>query len=131
MRHHFHHLNYLHCFHHVKQLLKTHSAMPEHIFFTNITNYICGEKTVMWRNFSFLYRIWTIYGFFIEVYAVFVLNLCGEKSVRRKSVWRKKDKYEVCKLETHPSCYWLAEHVLFELWIWGFGNNQKLRPPSA
>ena len=23
----------------------------------NITKYICGEKTVMWRNFSFLYRI--------------------------------------------------------------------------
>ena len=29
---------------------------------------------------------------FIEIYAVFVLNLCGEKSV-----WRKNDKYEVCK----------------------------------
>ena len=28
---------------------------------------------------------------FIETYAVFVLNLCGEKSV-----WRKNDKYEVC-----------------------------------
>ena len=26
---------------------------------------------------------------FIEVYAVLVPNLCGEKSVRRKSVWRK------------------------------------------
>ena len=32
---------------------------------------------------------------FIEVYAVFVPNLCGEKSVRRKSVWRKNDK-NVC-----------------------------------
>ena len=32
---------------------------------------------------------------FIEIYAVFVLNLCGEKSVWRKSVWRKNDKYEV------------------------------------
>ena len=30
---------------------------------------------------------------FIEIYAVFVLNLCGEKSV-----WRKNDKYEVCFL---------------------------------
>ena len=29
----------------------------ELIFVTNITNYICGEKTVLWRNFSFLYRI--------------------------------------------------------------------------
>ena len=27
------------------------------IFVTNIKNYIRGEKTVMWRNFSFLYRI--------------------------------------------------------------------------
>ena len=33
---------------------------------------------------------------FIEIYAVFVLNLCGEKSVWRKSLWRKNDKYEVC-----------------------------------
>ena len=35
---------------------------------------------------------------FIEIYAVFVLNLCGEKSVWRKSLWRKTDKYEVCSL---------------------------------
>ena len=33
---------------------------------------------------------------FIEIYAVFVLNLCGQKSVWRKSLWRKNDKYEVC-----------------------------------
>ena len=32
-------------------------SSAELIFVTNITNYICGEKTVMWRNFSFLYRI--------------------------------------------------------------------------
>ena len=32
---------------------------------------------------------------FIEVYAVFVPTLCGEKSVRKKSLWRKNDKYEV------------------------------------
>ena len=30
---------------------------------------------------------------FIEIYAVFVLYLCGEKSV-----WRKNDKYEVCRI---------------------------------
>ena len=34
----------------------------ELIFVTNITNYISGEKTVMWRNFSLLCRIWTICG---------------------------------------------------------------------
>ena len=32
---------------------------------------------------------------FIDIYAVFVQNLCGEKFVWRKSVWRKNDKYEV------------------------------------
>ena len=32
---------------------------------------------------------------FIEVYAGFVPNLCGEKSAQRKSAWRKNDKYEV------------------------------------
>ena len=32
---------------------------------------------------------------FIETYAVFVLDLCGEKSVWRISVWVKNDKYEV------------------------------------
>ena len=34
---------------------------------------------------------------FIIIYAVFVLNLCGEKSVWRKTLWRKNDKYEVCE----------------------------------
>ena len=32
---------------------------------------------------------------FIKVYAVVVPNICGEKSARRKSLWRKNDKYEV------------------------------------
>jgi len=36
---------------------------------------------------------------FIEIYALFVLNLCGEKSVWRKSVWRKNDKYETCIID--------------------------------
>ena len=33
-----------------------------------------------------LKKLWS----FIEIYAVFVLDLCGEKSM-----WRKNDKYEV------------------------------------
>ena len=45
---------------------------------------------------------------FIEVYAVFVPNLREEKSVRRKYVWRKNDKYKVwfeTSLIAHPrSC---------------------------
>ena len=29
------------------------NSQTELIFVTNITNYICGEKIVIWRNFSF------------------------------------------------------------------------------
>ena len=36
---------------------------------------------------SNLNNLWS----FIEIYAVFVLNLCGEKTV-----WKKDDEYEVC-----------------------------------
>ena len=32
------------------------------IFVTVISDHICGENSVMWRNFRFLLRIWTIYG---------------------------------------------------------------------
>ena len=35
---------------------------------------------------------------FIKVYAVFVPNLCREKSAQKKSMWRKNDKYGVCFL---------------------------------
>ena len=88
---------------------------PELIFVTNITNYICGEKSVIKichvEKFQIsvknLNNLWS----FIEIYAVFVLNLCGEKSVWRKSLWRKNDKYEVW-LELLMSftgwwCWWL------------------------
>ena len=52
---------------------------------------IChGEKFFI--SVKNLNNLWS----FIEIYPVFVLNLCGEKSVRRKSLWRKNDKYEVC-----------------------------------
>ena len=30
------------------------SIFPDLIFVTDITDYICGEKSVMWRNFRFL-----------------------------------------------------------------------------
>ena len=29
-------------------------SAPDLIFVTDITDYICGEKSVMWRNFRFL-----------------------------------------------------------------------------
>ena len=55
----------------------------ELIFVTNITNYICGEKTVMWRNFSF----YTEFEQFMEFLSKFTpylfqiyveKNLCGD-----------------------------------------------------
>ena len=48
----------------------------------------CGEISDFCKEFEQWH--------FIEMYAVFVLNLCGEKSVWRKSLMRKNDKYEVC-----------------------------------
>ena len=52
-------------------------------------NQSCGEISDFCKEFEQFME-------FIEIYAVFVLNLCGEKSVWRKSLWRKNDKYEVC-----------------------------------
>ena len=65
--------------------------------------HICHKyhKLYLWRKICHvekfqisvknLNNLWS----FIEIYAVFVLNLYGEKSVWRKSLWRKNDKYEV------------------------------------
>ena len=49
---------------------------------------------------------------FIEIYAVFVLNLCGEKSVWRKSLWRKNDEYEVCLTQNLAH---KTNHMIIEL----------------
>ena len=51
---------------------------------------ICHEEKFQ-LSVENLNNLWS----FIKIYAVFVLNLCGEKSVWRKSVWRKNGKYEV------------------------------------
>ena len=66
-----------------------------HIF-SRLSRIIFVEKNHnIWKKFGLsiknLNNLWS----FIKVYAVFVPNLCGEKSARRKSVWRKNDKYEV------------------------------------
>ena len=65
---------------------------------TSSRAHICHKyhKLYLWRKICHvekfqisvknLNNLWS----FIEIYAVFVLNLCGEKSV-----WRKNDKYEV------------------------------------
>ena len=39
---------------HLALSLKEATLYPELIFVTNITNYICGEKSVTLRNFRFL-----------------------------------------------------------------------------
>ena len=61
-----------------------------------ISNYIRGEKNChvekLQLSIQNLNNLWS----FIDVSAVFVLNLGRQKSGRRKSVWRKNDKYEVC-----------------------------------
>ena len=65
------------------------------------------------RNFN---NLWS----FIKIYAIFVPNLCGEKSVCTKFVWRKNDKYEVCtftnmqiyaKTEKHMKVLFCSEGV--------------------
>ena len=66
-------------------------------YLSQISQIISVEKNMSLEEFQIsvknLNNLWR----FIEINAVFVLNLCGEKSVRRKS-GEKKDKYEVCKL---------------------------------
>ena len=72
------------------QVAKSQKKYTELRFVTNIMNYIRGGKTVMWRNFSFLYRIWTIYGalskFITLLFQIYVeKNLCGEKMTNMRS----------------------------------------------
>ena len=95
------------------------------IFVTNITNYLRGEKIVMWRNFSFPCK--TIVGKLkisphVEKFQMsprdrcgetwnsphtsphmqnlcnFYALSCGEKLSPKVHLWRKNDKYQVCTL---------------------------------
>ena len=64
---------------------RKYGATPELIFVTNITNYICGEKIVIWRNIG---KIWEILPQFTRFHV--------EKNWAQKvHLWRKNDKYEV------------------------------------
>ena len=76
------------------------AACPNEIVFYRhfqVRPHIC-HKLYLWRKICHveefqisvknLHNLWS----FVEIYAVFVLNLCGEKSV-----WKKNDKYEVCQ----------------------------------
>ena len=65
---------------------------------------ICHEyhKLYLWRKnlprgeISAFYNEFEQFMEFYRILGHFVPNICGEKSVRRKYVWRKNDKYEVC-----------------------------------
>ena len=63
---------------------------------------------------------------FIEVYATFVPNLCGEKSVRRKSVWRKNDKYEVWIKITQEGTTWKMSSIKTMLFLKGAFTSRKV-----
>ena len=75
----------------------THYRSQQFHSYCTQTSYHKYHKLYLWRKIcqvekfqisvKNLKNLWS----FIEIYAVFVLNLCGEKSV-----WRKNDKYEVC-----------------------------------
>ena len=58
-------------------------SAAELIFVTNITNYNCGEKIVMWRNFGknweILEKYWAILGIF-EKFGRFCHNVRVEKN---------------------------------------------------
>ena len=85
----------------VLMLILMHMSMfeTELIFVTDITVYICGEKIVMWRNFGFLYRIWTIYGvlskFMLFLLQIYVEKMCVEKICEEKK-WQIWGLYERC-----------------------------------
>ena len=60
---------------------------------------------------------------FIEIYAVFVLNLRGENSVWRKSLWRKNYKYEVWVIqviEVIQVVQVVLVVILDDIWFSGF-----------
>ena len=77
----------------------------------SIRAHICHEyhESYYWRNIchveKFLISIKNLNNLwsFIEIYAVFVLIFCGEKSVWRKSLWIKNDEYQVCSAYFCPT----------------------------
>ena len=76
----------------------------ELIFVTNITNYICGEKNIMWRNFREIWEIleifWEILGNFEKFWEIlgnlatsYTLSF-GEKLSPKSTFVEKNGKYE-------------------------------------
>ena len=82
------------------------SFQAELIFVTNITNYICGEKIVMWKNLGKFWEFWRHFGKFWEILRNFgkFWEICHNlrafmwrKIERKKYICgEKNDKYEVC-----------------------------------
>ena len=73
---------------------RKYGATPELIFVTNITNYICGEKIVMWRNFGKFWEFLRIFRKFWEILPQFTRFHVEKKWAQKVHLWRKNDKYE-------------------------------------
>ena len=58
--------------------MKWDTVYPVHIFVTNITNYICGEKIVMWGYFE---KKWEFFRDFATIYALSCLGTLSPKSI--------------------------------------------------
>ena len=94
---------------------------------------IIDVRAHIWRNFSFLYRIWTIYGvlskfmpFWFQIYVEKNLcgeNLCGEKMTNMRSDWLYLEKWrrerwrclDVTQRSTNRFPYWLLPCLQIEL----------------
>ena len=96
------------------------SFQAELIFVTNITNYICGEKIVMWKNLGKFWEFWRHFGKFWEILRNFgkfweichnlrpfmwrkierKKYICGEKMTNMRSVSRLPHRPDFTR--THP-----------------------------
>ena len=70
------------------QNMESANIPSELIFVTDITDYICGENSVMWRNFSYIKNLNNLSSFYRNL-CLFCSNLCGEKFSPKVRMWRK------------------------------------------
>ena len=72
--------------------------VPELIFVTNVTNYICRKKLSWGEIFGEILgnfeKFWEIFGDFATIYAL----SCGEKLSPKSTFVEKKNKYEVWRV---------------------------------
>ena len=84
---------------------RKYGATPELIFVTNITNYICGEKIVTWRNIG---KIWDILPKFTHFHVEknwAPKNIFVEKKWQIWGLWR--DSTQQFEAKTAPHQKWL------------------------